>query len=312
MQIQSNYNCTQQELYEVAKVGWRNYKNSLADFTNHKGKYTPALADEALGAILAAQNLPDGQAWGAGSETLRIQLEQAVDTCLNNWQILKSYITDAFLVEEQKPMLEAAGSKYYTSASGKSWPQMQSLLISASKFINDNSEALSRGGNNMPATFPTKFATDKAVFQTKYSAFLESAVNGNSGTNAKITANNAVYDSLIKMFEDGQLIYKNDPVKKPLFAFDTLLSYIGAPGQAGLRIIAKEKTTELPVAGFSVTIQPGNLRGATDANGVLILSLPENTYNIVGIKDGYETFSEEVDIVTGVISRKNVELTKTA
>ncbi|HEY6975763.1 MAG TPA: hypothetical protein VH396_05720 [Chitinophagaceae bacterium] len=312
MQIQSNYNCTQQELYEVAKVGWRNYKNNLADFTNHKGRYTAALADTALEAILAAQNLPDGQACGAGSETLRIQLEQAADTCLNNWQILKSYIADSFLAEDQQQMLEAAGSNYYRQASGKSWPQMQSLLGFASKFINDNSEALSQGGNNMPATFPTKFATDKAVFQTTYTAFFASAVSGNSVTNAKITANNAVYESLIKMFADGQLIYKNDLVKKALFIFDTLLSYISAPGQAGLRIIAKEKTTELPVAGFSITIQPGNLRGATDSNGVLILSLPENTYSIIGIKDGYETFTEEVDIVTGIISRKNIELIKTA
>ena len=311
MQNQSNYKCTQQELYEVANLAWRNYSDNLACFTNHKARYTAALADAAVEAIRAARNLPEGQSNSAGSETLRIQLEQAVDTCLNNWQILKSYIADAFLVEEQKPMLEAAGSGYYRQASGKSWPQMQSLLSSASKFITDHAETLAQGGNNMPATFPTKFATDKAVFQTKYSDFLASAVNSTSSTNAKITANNAVYDSLIKMLDDGQLIFTNEPAKKSLFVFDTLLSYISS-AQAGLRIIAKEKITELPVEGFSITIHPGNLRGATDANGVLILSLPENTYNIIGIKDGYETFSEEVNIITGVISRKNVELTKTA
>jgi len=80
----------------------------------------------------------------------------------------------------------------------------------------------------------------------------------------------------------------------------------------GLRIVAKEKITELPVAGVTVTAQLANVKGATDENGVLVLSLSENTYSIIGIKDGYETFSEEVDINTGTVSRKNIELTKTA
>lgn len=191
MQNQINYNCKQEELYKVAYLGWHNYKDNLPDFTNHKDKYTTALGDVAIAALLRAQKLPDH-------------------------------------------------------------------------------------------------------------------------TSPKITANNEVYDFLIQMFADGQLIYKNDPVKKALFVFGTLLSYISAPKHAGLRIVAKEKNTELPVAGFSVTAQPGNVRGLTDENGVLILSLSENSYSITGIKDGYETFAEEVNITTGIIYRKDVALTKSA
>ena len=114
------------------------------------------------------------------------------------------------------------------------------------------------------------------------------------------------------MLADGQIIYRNDPAKKALFVFDTLLSYVTTSGATGLRIVVKEKITELPVSGFAVTAQPGNVQGSTDENGILVLSLADDTYSIIGIKDGYDTFSEEVNITTGVVSRKNIELTKVA
>src|SRR3954469_14868911 len=203
MQIQTRYNCTQQELYEAAYLGWQNYKNNLIDFSNYKATYTQAFGDAATDALLAAQNLPDGNALGSLSETLRNQLEDAAVVCLKNWQKLKSYIVNAYPEKEQRTMLQTAGLKYYQLASSKSWSQIESLLNSASRFIADNSEALLQGGNNMPAKFSTKFAIDKTMFQTKYSEFLESTVSGNGDNSAKISANNQVYDSLMKMFADG-------------------------------------------------------------------------------------------------------------
>ncbi len=82
--------------------------------------------------------------------------------------------------------------------------------------------------------------------------------------------------------------------------------------ETGLRIVAKEKVTELLVASFAVTVQPGNVQASTDENGVLVLPLAQDTYSVIGIKDGYESFTEEVNITTGVVSRRNIVLTKTA
>ena len=117
MQIQRNYNCTQQELYEVARLGWKNYKHNLTDFSNYKATYTETFGDAAITVLLAAQKLPDGNALGSLSETLRIQLEDAANVCLGNWQKLKSYIGNAYPGKEQKSMLEAAGLKYYQGSS---------------------------------------------------------------------------------------------------------------------------------------------------------------------------------------------------
>ena len=114
------------------------------------------------------------------------------------------------------------------------------------------------------------------------------------------------------MLADGQVIYRNDDIKRPLFVFETLLGYVTTKRDTGLRIVAKENITELPVDGFAVTAQPGNVQGATDENGVLVLPLTEGSFNLIGIKDGYETFTEEVNITTGVVSRRNIVLIKSA
>lgn len=311
MKNQVRYKCTQQQLYAVANLGWQNYLDNLTDFTNYKAKYTAALGNDAIAAVLAAKNLPNEQARGSVPESLRIQVVQAGLICLDNWQKLKGYINEAF-PGMQKPKLQAAGSAYYRQASNEGWEQMQSMLTSASTFIVDNSPALSQGGDNMPAAFPAKFEADKTDFESKYTAYLNASLGSVSSTGNKIAANNAVYDALLKMFADGQIIYRTDAMKKMLFVFDTLIGFVSVPGATGLRIVAKEKLTALPLPGLAVTAQPGNIQGTTDENGVLVLSMPENTYSITGIKAGYQTFTEEVDITTGVVSRREVELAQTA
>ncbi len=312
MKFNPSYKCTQQQLYAVANLGWQNYLDNLADFTNHKAKYTGEFGTNAIAAVLAAKNLPNAQTRGSVPESIRIQLLEAAAACGDNWQKLKSYIMDAFPLSQQKPMLEAAGSKFYQKASSAGWEQMQSMLTSASQFINDNGNSLLQEGTNMPAAFPAKFETDKTVFETKYTEFLSAQQGTIGGTTNKIIANNTVYDTLTKMFADGQIIYRTDPVNKALFVFDSLLSFLTTGRETGLRIVAKEEVTELPVAGFAVTVQPGNVQASTDEDGVLVLSLAQDTYSVIGIKDGYESFTEEVNITTGVVSRRNIVLTKTA
>ncbi len=312
MKFNPSYKCTQQQLYAVANLGWQNYLDNLADFTNHKAKYTGEFGTNAIATVLAAKSLPDAQARGSVPESIRVQLTEAAAACADNWQKLKSYIIDAYPLSQQKPMLAAAGSKFYKKASTTGWEQMHSMLTSASQFINDNSEILLQEGTNMPAAFPAKFETNKAAFETKYTAFLSAQQGTIGGTSNKIIANNAIYDTLIKMFADGQIIYRTDPVNKVLFVFESLLSFVTTGGETGLRIVAKEEVTELPVAGFAVTVQPGNVQASTDENGVLVLSLAQDTYSVIGIKDGYESFTEEVNITTGVVSRRNIVLTKTA
>src|SRR5438045_5981680 len=70
MKINPNYRCTQQQLYALANLGWQNYLDNLADFTNHKAKYTEEFGTNAIAAVLAAKNLPDIQVRGSVPESI--------------------------------------------------------------------------------------------------------------------------------------------------------------------------------------------------------------------------------------------------
>src|SRR4051794_21630744 len=207
MKIYAAYKCTQQELYAAITLGWQNYQGNLPDFINHKGKYTKAFGDAAITDMNIAKNMPDNQVRNSVPEKTRIELALLAAICVNDWKALKSYIADAFPKELQKVMLEAAGSRYYRRASTEGWAEMQALLICAAQFIDDNTDALSQGGINMPATFPTKFTDDKTAFETKYTEFITASQESTGGTSDKITINNACYDTLMKMLADGQMIF---------------------------------------------------------------------------------------------------------
>lgn len=310
--IRNLYNCAQQALYAAAKLGWENYQAYLKDFTALKGKYTKKYGDDALAAVEAAEALPDDQARSAVPENNRVMVKDLAVQCMELWQQLKSYINDAYPKNQRKPMLEAAGAKHYYGASNNSWEAVAALVNSGDAFIQEHTEALSKEGDNMPEDFPATFTAAKDAFKTQYATYLLSAQGKVSGTGEKNLANNGVYETLISMLADGQIIFKNDPTKKSLFVFETLLSFIESKGASGLRIVAKEAVTQLPVPQVEFTVQPGNFTGSTDENGVLVLNLPEDTYSIIGMKDGYNSFTEEVNVSTGVVSRKNIEFTKSA
>lgn len=312
MKVLPTYKCTQQELYAVCLLGWQNYLNQQADFAAYKARYTPKLGTDAIADVLNAKNLPDSVARIAVPESTRVQMKQLANVCLDNWQRLKGYILEAFEKPQQKSKLEAAGAKNYKAASHDRWEKMQALLTSAELFITDNTTVLEMGGENMPTTFPAQFSADKTAFEDQYTTYLLQSQDSVSGTAAKITANNAVANAIAKMFADAQIIYKNDPANKDKFIFDYLLGFVTKPGESGLRIVAKEKVTELPIPGLQVIAQPGNVIGTTDENGILVLSLPQDSYSIIGMKDGYNSFTEEVNVTTGVVSRKSIELSKTA
>jgi hypothetical protein len=163
--INPAYKGTQQEFYAAANLGWQNYQASLADFTSFKAKYTTEFGTDAVAELLIAKNIPDAQSRGSVPESLRIELEATAGLCLHNFQILKSYIADAFPEGQHKTMLDAAGARFYTKASNENWTAMQSMLDASAQFIMDHATDLSQGGNNMPQRFLQNSISIKPLFK---------------------------------------------------------------------------------------------------------------------------------------------------
>ena len=310
--LMPNYNCSQQELYSICEVGWKNYSNNNAGFTLLKGKYTVIFGTAALADVAAAKALPAKQTRDAIPESVRVQLVPLGQTCLANERRLKSYLEEVFVGDTTKTMLTAAGYGYYHDASKEGWEEMHSMNNLGAKFIADHTSALESGTTNMPAAFITTYTSGKTEFETVYNNYIQKSQDAYSGTNTKIAANNAIFSALTKMLSDGRLIFENDSILKGQFTFSTLLAEVAGPNTTGMRITVKDTITKLPITNFSVTVQPGDVKGNAEGKKVLELPMSADKYSIVIIVPGYPTYTNKlVEVTTGVMHKVDLVLVKT-
>lgn len=304
------YHCTQSELYICCRLGFTSCSENLAAFTAFKSKYTPAYITTNLAAVDAAENMPGNQARSAQSETYRLELVELANTCRSNFQNLKRYIDEAFAPAMQKPQYEAAGQQYYEKASQNNWAALTSLNTYADNYIAANTATLSSAGY-MPPTFATKYTTDRDAFAAKHLQFMNQEEQDEEGTQAKIIANNDIYNSLINMCLDGQEIFKNDTAKYKQFVFAEILIKASSAGVAGLRGKVTSTVDGSAIEGALVTVLETSATTTTDADGNYLLKpIPAGKYSIrfVAAPQYNDKVIQNVNISTGVTSTLDTEL----
>jgi hypothetical protein len=107
--LKQTYNCAQQELYTIARLGWASCLKYISQFADLKEKYDVQFIEENQKLITDAEDIPDNQARASKGESERIKLIEIADTCTSNWQKIKRYIADAYSPDQQKPNIDAAG-----------------------------------------------------------------------------------------------------------------------------------------------------------------------------------------------------------
>ena len=310
LKIHSIYGCSQQTLYTIAALVWTNYAANLTSFSDLKGKYTKDYATNALLAVAAAKALPTKHARNSIPEAIRVQLVPLGLTCLGNQRKLKSYIHEVFTDEEAIPMLAAAGFNSYHPAYNGNWAEMNAMINSGDLFIAKNSTVLQAGTTNMPLPFVATYTSDKTAFETIYNNYIASVQSISGATIDKITANNAVYSTLIAMMEDGRLIFENDVARKALFTFSTVLNTVTGNGTTGMRITVIDNITKLNIPGFTATVQPGD-ESAEATSDVMELKMPADIYTLVIMAPDYPDYIvENIQLTTGVMHRIDIVLTK--
>lgn len=297
------YNCTQAELYAICTIGWKSYAENQPDFELFNTTYTPAFGTDAIAAVESAKALPDYQASNEATETAYIQMTTTADELNQKWRMLRSYIKASYPTEVQKPKLEAAGEEHYNRSVSRNWGETELMCTSAIAFITANSAELTTGG--MPAAFPTDFSDQHATFTTQYSTFTDSGQDEHEGTDAKINANNDIYDALQRMFEDGQVIYEKDPSKRERFIFARVKELItskpggGSEETTTIRGTVIDNGTENPVSGATTVITDTELTATTDDFGEFIIEeVPLGTQEFVTTAEGYDPLTQEEEIIT--------------
>jgi len=221
----SKYRCSQGQLYIVCILGWESFKHKIDAFAEFKAFYTLEYAEQRLAEIEAARNIPFFQARNEVSERLRALMVEKADQCVNKWQSLKRYIMEAYPEVEHKSKLEAAGKQYYKQSAFYNWDVLLGLLRTASQFVEDRSAQL-HANNNMPAGFKAQIDQLMEEMTQLFLDFEVSLGESKNVTYSKINANNDIFLKLMKMFRDGQHIFRHEPGIRPQFIFTSVLSHV--------------------------------------------------------------------------------------
>ncbi len=312
--MDNNYKCGQDELYEACGVLQLNLVDEIGRFSAFKPKYNAAFATGFEAAIIAAAKLPDEEQRDATHELLLLDLITRQERCIDKLQALKLYMKDGYKDKDTlRIRMQQAGYNDYEQAANKNWEKLIAIMIHAKQFIHDNSADL-LANDNMPATFENDFGTEESGLAPQILQFKSSQENSTVGTEDKISANNAIYDTAMGICEDGVYIFKKEEAKRNKFVWERIMDLITPPGAAGLRLDVKEDVTNLPLQGVAVIIQAKEgiaLNATTDENGkAYFASLVVGLYKGKVELAGYHPLEVEFEIKTGVTSFKHWVMVK--
>ena len=222
------YNCSMVELYAGQEMIWCSQKEHEVEFEEENTLYHSGISDVRLAKINAARIMPDGQARGAESEVLRLKMIEKLDAVIGYWNSLKGYVRKAFKEEYYKPRIEEAGKGYYFNSVRKNWVDVRMLLQSGKNFLEKHEVALKDEGG-MPASFIGKFETVAVEFEELHGLFVKVRLDAREQTDAKIVANNLIFEEGMSMMRDGRRIFRKRAAVRNRFVWKRVLGMVRNP-----------------------------------------------------------------------------------
>ena len=304
--IKTLYGVSVEILYIIAIFAWKLCRTNLAAFQGYKALYTDTYIAAALQAITDAQKLKTFREVVAARKTARVDLIAQSTAVRQNWQYLKGYITEAFAKDKINIQLEGAGALFYKKGNSN-WASVSGLISAANDFISTNVATL-ENNNNMPKTFQDEFKKAGDLFTDQLSIFQNADLAKKNAVSNKAKANNGIYESLMAMLKDGQLVFKNDETMRQQFTYEFLVA-MNKGGVASLRGYARD-AKGLPIAGVTIESTTGKYTTTTDAKGRYdITRMEAGDYTFVIIKDGYIRLQQTVTVKPSQANNFNITMT---
>lgn len=273
-EVKPIYDCTQEELYSLGESIMDNAGEDIADLVTIKSKYTDSWITLRRDQIAACRALPGEESRTFDFVQIRFELEKAGVDCTDNFQTLKRYVDEwKKPSEERKAAYNAAGQAKYAKATNNNWEELKGLNTTLIAFITANETALMDVGL-MPPTFLATVTAQSEAFDTLYGNF-KLARETRDARNAKVIANNALYNEITLLGDDGRHFYRKNEGKRERYTMTVLLNFISPPGAASLTVKLKRLVSFLPIANAQITIQKAGfpaVTGNTNTDGAANLS----------------------------------------
>ena len=220
---QKKYDTSQEIFYTVCDAGWNLCTQYLADFAKLKAFYTQEYINNARETLKAAKECDSSNSGIQNIKQLRIKMVKAAREVQYKWQTLKLYINAAYAPQFAEINLTAAGARLYKKSSADNWGSMFALTDAAQVFMRGHFDELT-ARQNMPADFPADFKAVANRFLVIATEFFKAKTDSGLITYSKLQANNIVYDALISMLKDAQVIFHYRPEIKKQFVFSNMVA----------------------------------------------------------------------------------------
>ena len=293
-------------LYQTLTMLLLNCTKFMAQFTSFKSKYNNDYVVALQGEVNAAQQMKSQQARSLEHEAVRFDMLPMAEELRDLWQALKRYISEAYGPTQEVANYGAAGWSHYEE-SVHSWEKLIEMCTMATTYMEEHAGTLKDVGY-MPDDFPANFNEKAQVMADTYHNFLSKIELAMEGTAAKIAANNAIYDKIVSLCLDGQVIFKRDEVKRKQFSMEAVSELVKPVGAAGLKGTVTKNG--IPQAGLIVELENGSLHVLTDVDGAFDFGnrIASGDDTLI-VRNGDEILSEgEINIPAGVTKRENVVL----
>jgi hypothetical protein len=312
----SKYNCSQADLYMACRISWWQCQKNLPAMAAKKAKYTAAYIEEKLDDINNADMLPDVHARYAEYDLMSMALKNSNMEIKAHFDLLLSYINDAFVESERDIMYRSAGKPFYVKAKKNIWPSVSALLNTAIPFIERYKDSLETTytdpsvKNNMPKGFLDDFKILQTKFNGLYQKYLNSDDTGINLTSEKIAANNAIYKDTIAMLSDATLIFSLDPDLREEFTFTNALHKARGTKQAGISGFITNSETQKPIVGVEITIKDSpKVTLTNDLGRFEIFPMMAGFYTLTIKAEHFEPLTlEATEVKLGTMTRVNIAL----
>jgi hypothetical protein len=266
MEIKSKTPCSQPDLYQICLLIALSCKSKIADFALFSAAYTLTFVDAIIAAIEQAEQLPGEEARAEQHKMLNKKLGPISKEGLNLWQYLKRYIAKMYpdSPEMQRTAWQAAGWNFYDS--NNAWPETKACLKAGSEYIKLHRAEL-LANDNMSEDFEERYNAQMELFQTTYTSFLAAEQASVVGTDAKITANNGIYDRIITVCLDGQVIFEGNDTLQGQFSFEKVSQLISHQGPSAVKFHVTNTDSGLPIPGVEISLTGTDKKVTTNEQG---------------------------------------------
>ncbi len=306
----ANLPCQLDLFFPYSRIAWGYCRENLDKFAEDSPRFTPEFVQGQISLTDSIEKLPTWKSRLASATMSRFNLQVESQSVKMLAQKLKTYILYAYTNKVlSKAALKDAGLSDY-NAVGNKWAKVNSLVTSATAFINANLAKLSEK-DNMPASFPAELVAAGARFNTAWMEYIAAEKAVTDGTGTQDDGIRQIMTELNPMLETGKRIFIFDKQTRKKFTTQYLRKEVSGNKPGGVKGSVTLAVSGQPLQGVTVSVViAGELKSAsTNAKGMYKLKLAAGTYDICFEAEGMEPLTVMGrEVKAAVMGRLNVEL----